>query len=646
MKRKLTLFLALMMAALFCLTPMGAMGESAVSNEVKITPPTPVPIGPDLTMYLSLTPETVAPGSTMVCLLQLSNGGSPVTGKTVYLQLPAGFVPVNPEVLNYDSATNMVAWAPPLVGTNETVSLAIDVEVPELATGGSLYTFNAMVDDKTASASVTVADTTLSLSIRSTVKYAEPGDAVLYTIGLKNTGLVNATGLAVSNEVPGGMWIDPASIGSGGHVADGIISWNVDLAAGQTLQLKFLGVIPETAVEGDVFINTVEAAGLIALSSVTVYEPEPELSISKKVNNRTPAPGTTVKYTITVKNTGGADAYDVEVLDELPEELEINRRSITHGGSYSSRYDEINWTIDVPAYDKVTLTFTAYVPDWTEDGDVLVNYARIYGVGRAKATMTVTEGAVPKTGYGDVVPAAWGAEAPASKTAAQPAAAGAQVGDIAEVPLPPVIEAFGELYAKNNDLVGYLKVNTQVDLPIVQADNNDFYMVRNFDKRDDEAGALFLDERNHLFPSDRHLMIYGHNMKNGAMFGRLAEFRSLSYLQANPTFTFQAVYDPEPTTYAIVAVIDASMDEGNKDYLKVRRPNFDDEADAKAFIDDLKGRSYFSVPIEWDETDKILSLITCSYIQDNGRLLVVGRPLREGETVESVTALMAGTAVR
>lgn len=658
MKRALTLILSLVMV-FTCLVPaIGVMAEPVISNEVTITPPVPEdptiidPVDPSVSLALSLIPATVSSGGTVTCLLTASNSGG-AGNKTAYLYLPAGFTPVNPEALVYDPATGIVTWSLVDIQPNEERSLFVDVQAPELAEAGSTHTFTVQLDDQYGYAVVTILDTTLKLTLTSNIQKAEPGEAVSYKLTVKNTGKEKASGLLVTNDVPTGMVIKESSLTDGGVLEGNTISWVIDLKPGKSKTLKFLGDIPEDALEGETFVNIATVANLSASASVTVVEPEAILSLSKKVNNRTPAPGTTIKYTITVKNTGGADAYDVEVVDELPEDLEVYRNTISHDGEYAARYDEITWMVDVPAYSTIHLTFKGYVPDWMDDGDVMVNRAFIDGVDHDSARLVVTEDAVPKTGEVDVVPAAWNPAnggAAVTSNAVSPAAPAASTGaatleaDIA--PLPPVQEMFLETHAQNQDLVGWLKVADQVDEPILQADNNDFYMVRNFSKADDEAGALFLDERNHLIPSDQHLLIYGHNMKSGAMFGKLASYRDLNYLMAHPTFTFQSVYDAEPTTYVIVAALDASMDVGNKDYLKIRRPNFDDEADALAYIESLKGFSYFDIPVEWDETDSMMSLVTCSYLQDNGRFLIIGRALREGETVESVIESYSGTTTR
>lgn len=637
-KKRLTLWLALMLALVLAL-PAAVQAEPVISNEVVITPVPDEPIDPEqpaepgLALYASFSPEVSAPGGAVVLSVVLANTGTTLaTGQIVTCVLPQGLELTAAEALSYESASRTITWNIELPA-GQMATMTCDLRVDAGAPNGTVYPVTAACGEMSDQALVTVTDSDLRLSMTSTVKRAEPGDAVHYKITLENLGGANAPAVPLAC-LTDGMIVDLDKISHSGAYTLGRIDWTLDVPAHSKVTVDYLADVPEDALGGETYIAQATAAGLTATAPVTVLESEPILSISKKVNNRTPAPGTTIKYTIRVTNDGGADAHDVKIVDTLPEELDIYSRSITGGGDYDSYDGTITWYVDVPAHDSVALTFKAYVPDWAEDGEPYVNRARIKGGDSAKATLVVTEGAVPKTGYGEdgVVPAAWTLTPPSQDEAP------ARIEEIPDEPLPEVQESFRELFQQNGDLAGWLKVAEQVDLPIAQNESNDYYMTHSFDGQENEAGALFLDERNRISPRDQHLLIYGHNMKDGAMFGRLAQFRELDYLKANPTFTFQSIYDAEPTTYVVVAVLDASMDADNQDYLKIRVPNFDDEQAALDFMQSLKDFSYFNIPVEVNEQDHLMSLVTCSYLQDNGRLLVVGRALREGETAEQVAA--------
>lgn len=82
---------------------------------------------------------------------------------------------------------------------------------------------------------------------------------------------------------------------------------------------------------------------------------------------------------------------------------------------------------------------------------------------------------------------------------------------------------FDKLYETNSDVRGWLKIDAlELSYPILQSTNNQYYLKKNIDKEDSIAGSIYLDYRNHDF-LDKSTVIYGHNMKNDSMFGKLDE---------------------------------------------------------------------------------------------------------------------------
>ena len=206
-------------------------------------------------------------------------------------------------------------------------------------------------------------------------------------------------------------------------------------------------------------------------------------------------------------------------------------------------------------------------------------------------------------------------------------------------PVPQVQADFADLYAQNPHLVAWLEAGGTISLPVVQYDN-EFYLDHDFYGKSDAAGTLFLNAVNSLWPQDQHLLIHGHNMKDGSMFATLNKFREQDWLRQNPVVYLRTIYDEQPTAYVILSVFDASMDEGANGYFDLGRINFDTDEQFLAFGQELKDVSLYDVPVDVQAGDHLLSLVTCSYSHENGRLTVACRKLRDGETVEDVTALM------
>ncbi len=83
---------------------------------------------------------------------------------------------------------------------------------------------------------------------------------------------------------------------------------------------------------------------------------------------------------------------------------------------------------------------------------------------------------------------------------------------------------FGKLKEINSDVVGWIKINeTNIDYPIVQKKDNDYYLNKNFYNKDDRTGAIFVDYKNKSDFTDINTVIYGHNIKRGTMFADLED---------------------------------------------------------------------------------------------------------------------------
>ena len=172
---------------------------------------------------------------------------------------------------------------------------------------------------------------------------------------------------------------------------------------------------------------------------------------------------------------------------------------------------------------------------------------------------------------------------------------------------------------------------------VVQRDN-EYYLTHNFFGEDTPEGTAFLDEGNSIYPLDEHILIHGHNMRDGSVFGDLDHFRDLEFLQENSIITFNTLY--ENGLYVPFAVFDMSATPGDQNYVDMRVFNFESDEDFLNFAFEAKDRSIFDIPVDVERGDHILSLVTCSYDDDNGRLIVMSRSLRDGETAEEMAALV------
>lgn len=119
---------------------------------------------------------------------------------------------------------------------------------------------------------------------------------------------------------------------------------------------------------------------------------------------------------------------------------------------------------------------------------------------------------------------------------------------------PVMLPEFRELYERNPDIVGWLKINgTRIEYPVMQNPQDDqYYLDHDFDKKKSKLGLPFLDEHSRINGPDV-LLIHGHHMKNGWMFKDLMKYKQESFYKEHATFQFSTLYEQEE--YEIVAVI-------------------------------------------------------------------------------------------
>ena len=202
---------------------------------------------------------------------------------------------------------------------------------------------------------------------------------------------------------------------------------------------------------------------------------------------------------------------------------------------------------------------------------------------------------------------------------------------------PPVQDSFAELLAHNPETVGFLQIDSELALPVVQRENdNEYYLSHGFEGAEAREGALFLDGMNRLVPEDDCLIVYGHNMKNDTMFGKLSAYEDVTYLRQHPVIHFDTLY--EKRAYVTFAAFAASMEPGNWRYFDVRQFIFD-EGEFDKFVLKLRGRSVYNVPVDVQAGDRLLLLVTCDYTNREGRFILALRQLRPDETEANVWAL-------
>ena len=184
----------------------------------------------------------------------------------------------------------------------------------------------------------------------------------------------------------------------------------------------------------------------------------------------------------------------------------------------------------------------------------------------------------------------------------------------------PIEVDFGALKKINPDVAGWLYCqDTPIDLPIAACADNETYLHRIFDGTPNNTGTLFADCRNAADFSDAVTVIYGHNMKNGTMFGTLTKYKSQDYYDAHPVLwllTPGGNFQILPVAGCVVPADSAFFAIGHTGKA------------ACALVRQAMMDSTFAAPEDIDQGDRFLVLSTCSYEFENARFLLIGKMVR------------------
>ena len=196
-------------------------------------------------------------------------------------------------------------------------------------------------------------------------------------------------------------------------------------------------------------------------------------------------------------------------------------------------------------------------------------------------------------------------------------------------------EAAKAMLEQNSDFKGWIKINnTKIDNPIYQTDNNNFYLKHNQQKKKSVYGALYFDYKNKITEKkvDKNLVIYGHEMKNGSMFGELKKLKDLNFYKQNPTIEFSTLYSDSTYKVYAVFVLNASKKDDDGKIYNIYRQNFSGAADFDSWVNEARERSIINTGVDVKMDDNIITLVTCTSDFENARLVVMAREKRGDES--------------
>lgn len=174
---------------------------------------------------------------------------------------------------------------------------------------------------------------------------------------------------------------------------------------------------------------------------------------------------------------------------------------------------------------------------------------------------------------------------------------------------------FTKLKEKNSDTVGWIQVSgTNINYPFVQTNNNTYYLKKDFNKKYNSAGWVFMDYRNNLENLNQNTIIYAHGRIDGTMFGSLKNITQSNWYNDKNNHIVKLSTEYQNTMWQVFSIY--RIPETN-DYLDI---NFNDNKEYNEFLKMLQDRSEYKFDVNLNEEDKILTLSTC--YKENDRVVL------------------------
>lgn len=189
------------------------------------------------------------------------------------------------------------------------------------------------------------------------------------------------------------------------------------------------------------------------------------------------------------------------------------------------------------------------------------------------------------------------------------------------------LEAYQKVKELNPDMVGWVRIEgTKIDYPVLQSpDRPNFYLTHDFDQKNSAYGAPYVAEECDLSQECPNILVYGHHMKNGSMFAALDGYLDKDFYEEHPIVQFDTL--EEYGDYQVMAVFSMSaVDQNSPLYTWISAGT---QEAFENYVSYVKSQSVYDTGVEAEWGDQLLSLITCEYTHQDGRLIVVAKKLQE-----------------
>lgn len=191
-----------------------------------------------------------------------------------------------------------------------------------------------------------------------------------------------------------------------------------------------------------------------------------------------------------------------------------------------------------------------------------------------------------------------------------------------------VLSKFTALYEENNDFAGWLYIEgTKINYPVMSRDgDNNYYLDKNFNGQEDKNGLLILDYRSNAQESGKNIIIYGHNIRTGVMFGTLGNYKDKAFGLEHQTIAFDSLYD-EGKYKLVAAMLSAVAYEDEDVFRYYDAVDISTQESFDEFKENIESNALYTTDEYLEYGDTCLILSTCDYYTDDGRFVVVAKKI-------------------
>ncbi len=200
-----------------------------------------------------------------------------------------------------------------------------------------------------------------------------------------------------------------------------------------------------------------------------------------------------------------------------------------------------------------------------------------------------------------------------------------------EVEAKEVLDEYKNLLNKNKKLIGWVKIDdTNIDYPVLQTSDNEYYLDHNMNQEYDRNGSIFMDKDCDVLKPSTNYILYGHHMKSGQMFGKLDLYENESYFKEHQYIQFDTIY--EKGIYQVMYVFRSRV--YSEQDIVFKYYQFIDALSEQEFdsnMQEMAKMSLYDTGVTAQYGDQLLTLSTCDYQEKDGRFVVVAKKVAAKE---------------